>query len=103
MKPSHVFDWTLKENGQKEDCVAGAMVLSEPSNRAYDKTWAEIEEMLDAALQKQAEWKGWFEKCRAAGDREGMKDAARNHKALEGVVKTLRWVLGEEGIDHPLR
>lgn len=103
MKPSHVFDWTLKENGQKEDHVAGAMVLSEPSNRAYDKTWAEIEEMLDAALQKQAGWKGWFEESRAAGDREGMKDAARNHKALEGVVKTLRWVLGEEGIDHPLR
>lgn len=31
-----------------------------------------------------------------------MKEAARNHKALDGVVKTLRWVLGEEGVDHPL-
>ena len=32
----------------------------------------------------------------------GMKEAARNHKALEGVVKTLKWTLGEEGIDDPL-
>ena len=27
---------------------------------------------------------------------------AANFKALEGVVKTLRWVLGDKDIDHPL-
>ena len=26
----------------------------------------------------------------------------RNYKALEGVVKSLRWVLGDKHIDHPL-
>ena len=26
----------------------------------------------------------------------------RNYKALEGVVKALRWVLGDKDIDHPL-
>ena len=26
----------------------------------------------------------------------------RNYKALEGVVKTLKWTLGEKGIEHPL-
>lgn len=26
----------------------------------------------------------------------------RNYKALEGVVKTLRWTLGDKYIDHPL-
>jgi hypothetical protein len=31
-----------------------------------------------------------------------MKDAARNAKALEGVEKTLKWVMGEKGIEHPL-
>ena len=30
---------------------------------------------------------------------EGMKEAARNHKALEGVIKTLRWTLGEVGVE----
>lgn len=26
----------------------------------------------------------------------------RNYKALEGVVKALRWTLGDMSIDHPL-
>ena len=26
----------------------------------------------------------------------------RNYKALEGVVKTLRWCLGDKDIEHPL-
>ena len=26
----------------------------------------------------------------------------RNYKALEGVVKTLRWCLGDMGVEHPL-
>jgi hypothetical protein len=31
-----------------------------------------------------------------------MKESARTHKALQGVVKTLKWTLGEEGIEKPL-
>ena len=27
---------------------------------------------------------------------------ARNFKALEGVIKTLRWTLGDKSITHPL-
>ena len=26
----------------------------------------------------------------------------RNYKALEGVIKTLRWTLGDKDIEHPL-
>ena len=71
-------------------------------NRSYDRTWEEIEDMLNKAIQKRNNWKKWFESCKKSGDREGMKEAARNHKALDGVIKTLRWTLGEEGIDSPL-
>lgn len=70
--------------------------------RSYDRTWEEIEEMLNKAIQKRNNWKKWFESCKKSGDREGMKEAARNHKALDGVIKTLRWTLGEEGIESPL-
>lgn len=70
--------------------------------RSYDRQWDEIEEMLELAESRGAEWQAWFEECRENGDREGMKEAARNFKALDGVVKCLKWVLGEEGIDHPL-
>ena len=31
-----------------------------------------------------------------------MKEAARNKKALEGVVKSLRWCLGDKDVEHPL-
>jgi hypothetical protein len=74
----------------------------EGPHRTYERTWADIETMLEAAESKQDEWKDWFERCREAGDRDGMKDAARNHKALEGVIKTLRWTLGEVGVSSPL-
>ena len=70
--------------------------------RSYDRSWDEIEEMLNRAELKRKEWKSWFDECRKNEDRDGMKEAARNHKALDGVVKTLKWTLGEEGIGNPL-
>ncbi|MEJ6562729.1 MAG: hypothetical protein QNL85_03375 [Euryarchaeota archaeon] len=70
--------------------------------RSYERTWDEIEEMLQRAEDKRVKWKNWFRECRKNGDREGMKEAARNHKALDGVIKTLQWTLGEEGVSDPL-
>jgi len=70
--------------------------------RSYDRQWEEIEEMLELAQERADEWHEEYERCRDNGDREGMLKAARNFKALEGVVKTLKWVLGEQGVDHPL-
>ena len=72
------------------------------AERTYDRTWEEIEAMLGRAERKMTDWKGWFEDCRQLGDREGMKDAVRNYKALEGVFKTLKWTLGDVSIDTPL-
>ena len=74
---------------------------SEPI-RSYNRTWSEIENMLADAEDRLAQWKNWYEQCRKKGDLDGMKESARNHKALQGVVKTLKWTLGEEGIGTPL-
>ncbi|MDG1546105.1 MAG: hypothetical protein P8Q55_01810 [Candidatus Poseidoniaceae archaeon] len=73
------------------------------AERTYDRTWDEIEQMLAKAESKRKQWKSWFEECKSSGDREGMKEAARNHKALDGVIKTLRWTLGEVGVSDPLQ
>jgi len=70
--------------------------------RSYDRTWEEIEKMLARTTKKMHQWKEWYDACKDEGDKDGMKEAARNHKALEGVVKTLKWTLGEQGIDDPL-
>ena len=71
-------------------------------HRSYDRTWEEIEIMLENAEAHLVKWKNWYEHCRKKNDADGMKEAARNHKALQGVVKTLKWTLGEDGISNPL-
>jgi len=68
----------------------------------YDRNWEEIENMLDAAERMQNKWINRFYDAQVQGDRRTMKDCARNKKALEGVIKTLRWVLGDKDIKHPL-
>ena len=70
--------------------------------RTYERTWDEMESMLGSAEDKRREWQMLFERARRIENRQAMKDAARNAKALEGVVKTLRWTLGEQGIESPL-
>ena len=76
--------------------------MPDSPKRSYDRTWEEIEDMLNQATVKMNQWKEWYNACKDEGDKEGMKEAARNHKALEGVVKTLKWTLGEEDISDPL-
>ena len=67
---------------------------------SYERSWEEIEDMLDKAertlnyhqmkmLEFRPKSKKWVEH-------------ARNFKALQGVVKTLRWTLGDKHIIHPL-
>lgn len=70
--------------------------------RSYNRTWEEIEDMLDRAELTLNDWHVQFLDAKGINHKRGMKDAARNYKALEGVVKTLKWVLGERGVDHPL-
>jgi hypothetical protein len=67
---------------------------------SYTRTWDEMETMLDMAERKlnhhrmqmdvhPPKSKKWFEH-------------ARNFKALQGVIKTIRWTLGDKNIKHPL-
>ncbi len=68
----------------------------------YDRSWDEIELMLDKAEKRMNMLISTFHVAKAQDDKLAMKDAARNKKALEGVVKTLRWVLGDKNVMHPL-
>lgn len=91
----------LRTPGCRHDSILMSDSTATPY-RSYERTWDEIEQMLGRAEIKRKKWKDWFRECRKNGDREGMKEAARNHKALDGVIKTLKWTLGEEGISDPL-
>ena len=70
--------------------------------RSYERTWDEMESMLESAEERRREWQMFFERAKRINNKQSMKDAARNCKALEGVIKTLKWTLGEDGIKDPL-
>lgn len=78
------------------------MIRAQRNMRSYDRTWVEIESMLDDARARRRQWQEYYNHAKKAHDKDSMKDAARNAKALEGVEKTLRWVLGETGVKDPL-
>jgi hypothetical protein len=65
----------------------------------YNRSWEEIESMLDKAerVKNQLHIKFLNE-----SNKKKKLYYARNYKALEGVCKTLRWVLGDKNVDHPL-
>jgi len=69
---------------------------------AYDKSWEDIESMLDKAERVRNKHLLSYEAYKEAKNKKKMLYHARNAKALEGAIKTLRWCLGDRTIDHPL-
>ncbi len=67
---------------------------------SYERTWDEIEVMLDKAERKLNFHRLQMEQYAVKSKR--WVEHARNFKALQGVVKTLRWTLGDKNITHPL-
>ena len=59
--------------------------------------------MLQTAVLTQQDWREAYDIAKASKQRSDALCAARNHKALEGVIKTLRWVLDYPGIGSPLQ
>ena len=39
------------------------MAKDTPVERSYDRSWGEIEAMLDNAIVRLADWKSWFSQC----------------------------------------
>jgi len=81
----------------------GDMPLSDHQDSdsfSYERTWHEIELMLDRAERKL----NYHNLQMAKYPLKSRKwvEHARNFKALQGVVKTLRWTLGDKNITHPL-
>jgi len=67
---------------------------------SYNRSWEEIETMLDKAERK-------LNFHQIEMERHNPKSKkwvyhARNFKAMQGVVKTIRWTLGDKNIPHPL-
>ena len=59
----------------------------------------ELLDMLDRAERKQ---NAHFFHIQSVSTKQRKIYHMRNYKALEGVVKTLRWCLGDKEVEHPL-
>ena len=71
-----------------------------PDEFTYERSWDDIHAMLDRAERKQnAHLTGMQRK---SATKQQRISHMRNYKALEGVIKSLRWVLGDRQIEHPL-
>ena len=67
-----------------------------------DRSWEDIEEMLSKAEKVKNDWELKFLKHKAHKNKKEAIRCARNMKALEGVIKSLKWTLGDKNILHPL-
>tara|TARA_R110002167_G_scaffold199662_1_gene402945 strand:+ start:1222 stop:1473 length:252 start_codon:yes stop_codon:yes gene_type:complete len=74
----------------------------ESEHFSYEREWEDIENMLHKAERKQNQWVTLFHAAKNDNDFALMKECARNKMALNGVIKTLRWTLGDKDITHPL-
>ena len=62
----------------------------------------EILAMLDKAERRRNRHQNAFSKYPSVLTKKERIYHMRNYKALEGVVKTLRWALGDKSVEHPL-
>ena len=75
---------------------------TESEQFTYSRSWSEIEEMLDKAERVKNKHQIKLEEQKERGNKKKAMHHAKNMKALEGVIKTLRWTLGDRRIGHPL-
>jgi hypothetical protein len=68
-------------------------------NYTYNRSWEEIETMLDKAERKQ---NFHFTEMQGHNSKKARIKHMRNYKALEGTIKALRWCLGDKNVEHPL-
>ena len=74
----------------------------ESQHYAYNRSWDDMETMLARAERVRNTWETKFIDNKINGKKKEAIKCARNMKALEGVIKTLKWTLGDKDIPHPL-
>jgi len=62
----------------------------------------EINDMIEQITQRMKYYQGKYTKAKKTNDRGEMISSLRNFKALEGARQSLRWVLKDSSVKHPL-
>lgn len=69
---------------------------------SYDRTWDEIEHLLEQAVQEMEAQRAKFHLRKQNGPKEAKYRALMKYQRAKGIVDTLRWTLGVRGQRSPL-
>ena len=86
---------------------ADQMKLKQPPLAAsaapsYDRTWAEIEALLDEAVQEMRAQHSKYMLRKMTGPKEAKYRALMKFQRAKGIVDTLKWTIGVRGQSSPL-
>lgn len=73
-----------------------------PDSPSYDRTWDDIERLLEQALQEMETQRAKFHLRKRSGPKEAKYRALMKYQRAKGIVDTLRWTLGVRGQRSPL-
>lgn len=90
---------------QNEECVRIMRLKNDPWRSdapSYDRTWSEIEAVLEAAISEMKSQRAKYKLRKISGPREAKYRALMKFQRAKGIVDTLRWTLGVRGQASPL-
>ena len=73
-----------------------------PDSPSYDRTWDDIERLLEQALHEMEAQRAKFHLRKRSGPKEAKYRALMKYQRAKGIVDTLRWTLGVRGQRSPL-
>jgi len=73
-----------------------------PDSPSYDRTWDDIECLLEQAVQEMEAQRAKFYLRKRSGPKEAKYRALMKYQRAKGIVDTLRWTLGVRGQRSPL-
>jgi hypothetical protein len=74
---------------------------------SYDRTWAEIDSLLEQAVQEMKSQRAKYKLRKVTGPKADKMGALMKYTRTKAVVDTLRWTVGVRGqvspLDEPLK
>jgi hypothetical protein len=74
---------------------------------SYDRTWAEIDSLLEQAVQEMKSQRAKYKLRKVTGPKADKMRALMKYTRAKAVVDTLRWTIGVRGqvspLDEPLK
>lgn len=92
----------LFRKAKVDESMRSASKAGRNEEPSYDRTWYEIEQTLDIAIEEMYAQRAKFYVRRNQGQKEAKYRALMKYQRAKGIVDTLRWTIGIQGQKSPL-